>query len=110
MMWTDKGDTSKTTQLTNAIDKMLMTIKQLDQQIKSSAMPTEQHAKPREQPYEQPRKQPYEQLREQPSKKPREPSRESHGQPMKLCPKEPKLIPQTKGRQRNQRGTNNPPD
>eukprot|EP00957_Ditylum_brightwellii_P109205 8330331-Ditylum_brightwellii.AAC.1 len=48
MMWTNEGDTSKNTQLTNANDDMLMAIKQLKQQIKPNTMPTEQHAKPRE--------------------------------------------------------------
>eukprot|EP00957_Ditylum_brightwellii_P023523 1775407-Ditylum_brightwellii.AAC.1 len=48
MMWTNKRDTSKNTQLTNSIGKILMTIKQLKQQIKPSVMPTEEHTKPRE--------------------------------------------------------------
>eukprot|EP00957_Ditylum_brightwellii_P032653 2475410-Ditylum_brightwellii.AAC.1 len=47
MMWTNEKHTSNT-QLTNAIDDMLMTIKKLEKQIKPSTIPTEQHAKPRE--------------------------------------------------------------
>eukprot|EP00957_Ditylum_brightwellii_P031908 2419284-Ditylum_brightwellii.AAC.1 len=48
MMWTNKGNMSKNTQLTSAINKMLMTIKQLEQQIIPSTIPTEEHTKPRE--------------------------------------------------------------